>query len=153
MLKKIALAILCIFVFASCINGLKTSTQIAKEEVKILKANEMVGREFIIETEEYKAKKLTIGFTKDKIFGFSGINRYFSKYKISNNKLIIDNIGVTKVAGNKEKMVSELKFLSLLRDNKEIKLEGDYLILISNEGLELKFRDIRVPEETVEVKK
>ena len=40
------------------------------------------GREFVIVTEGYN-KKTSIGFQGDRVYGFSGINRYFGNYQIS----------------------------------------------------------------------
>ena len=98
------------------------------------------GREFVIVTEGFN-KKVSIGFQGDRVYGFSGINRYFGNYQISGGKVIFSDFGLTQMAGSEEEMTKELQFLDLLRKNKSIKLSGGTLTLISTEGIELVFRD------------
>ncbi len=98
------------------------------------------GREFFIVTDGYN-KKASIGFQGDRVFGFSGINRYFGNYQISGGKFVFDDFGLTQMAGSEEEMTKELQFLDLLRKNKSIKLSGDTLTLVSTEGIELVFKD------------
>lgn len=97
------------------------------------------GREFVIVTEGYN-KKASIGFQGDRVYGFSGINRYFGNYQISGGKFIFSDFGLTQMAGSEEEMTKELQFLDLLRKNKSIKLSGDTLTLVSTEGIELVFK-------------
>ena len=98
------------------------------------------GREFVIVTEGYN-KKTSIGFQGDRVYGFSGINRYFGTYQISGGKFIFGEFGLTTLPGTQEAMTQELKFLDILKNNKSIKLSGDTLTLISTEGIELNFKD------------
>ena len=97
------------------------------------------GREFVIVTDGYN-KQVSIGFKGDRVYGFSGINRYFGNYQISGGKFVFDDFGLTQMAGSEEEMTKELQFLDLLRKNKSIKLSGDTLTLLSTEGIELVFR-------------
>ena len=46
------------------------------------------GREFVIVTEGYN-KKTSIGFQGDRVYGFSGINRYFGNYQISGGRFCL----------------------------------------------------------------
>ena len=55
--------------------------------------------------------------------------------------------------GKEQDMILELKFLTILKDNKSIKLEGDKLILISNEDFKLEFKDVNAKEEVQEIKR
>ena len=98
------------------------------------------GREFIIVTEGYNSKT-SIGFKGDRVYGFSGINRYFGTYQVSGGKFIFGEFGLTTLPGSQEAMTQELKFLDILKNNKSIKLSGDTLTLISTEGIELIFKD------------
>ena len=75
-----------------------------------------------------------------RVYGFSGINRYFGNYQISGGKFVFDDFGLTQMAGSEEEMTKELQFLDLLRKNKSIKLSGDTLTLVSTEGIELVFK-------------
>ena len=98
------------------------------------------GREFIIVTEGYNSKT-SIGFKGDRVYGFSGINRYFGTYQVSGGKFIFSEFGLTRMAGSEKEMTQELKFLDILKNNKSVKLSGDTLTLISTEGLDLIFKD------------
>ena len=98
------------------------------------------GREFFIVTEGYNSKT-SIGFKGDRVYGFSGINRYFGTYQVSGGKFIFSEFGLTRMAGSEKEMTKELKFLDILKNNKSVKLSGDTLTLISTEGIELIFKD------------
>ena len=98
------------------------------------------GREFIIVTDGYN-KKASIGFQGDRVYGFSGINRYFGDYQVSGGKLVFGEFGLTRMGGSQDEMTKELPFLDLLKNNKSVKLSGGTLTLISNEGIELVFKD------------
>lgn len=98
------------------------------------------GREFIIVTEGYNSKT-SIGFKGDRVYGFSGINRYFGTYQVSGGKFIFSEFGLTRMAGSEKEMTQELKFLDILKNNKSVKLSEDTLTLISTEGIELIFKD------------
>ena len=98
------------------------------------------GREFVIVTEGFN-KKVSIGFQGDRVYGFSGINRYFGDYQVSGGKLVFGEFGLTRMGGSQDEMTKELQFLDLLKNNKSVKLSGGTLTLISNEGIELVFKD------------
>ena len=100
------------------------------------------GREFMIVTDGFN-KQVSIGFKGDRVYGFSGINRYFGNYQISGGKFVFDDFGLTQMAGSEEEMTKELQFLDLLRKNKSIKLSGDTLTLLSTEGIELVFKKVK----------
>jgi len=57
------------------------------------------GREFIIVTEGYNSKT-SIGFKGDRVYGFSGINRYFGTYQVSGGKFVFGEFGLTRMAGS-----------------------------------------------------
>ena len=98
------------------------------------------GREFFIVTDGYN-KKASIGSQGDRVYGFSGINRYFGDYQVSGGKLVFGEFGLTRMGGSQDEMTKELQFLDLLKNNKSVKLSGGTLTLISNEGIELVFKD------------
>ena len=98
------------------------------------------GREFIIVTEGYNSKT-SIGFKGNRVYGFSGINRYFGTYQVSGGKFVFGEFGLTRMAGSESEMTLELKFLDILKNNKSVKLSGDTLTLTSTEGIELVFKD------------
>lgn len=63
---------------------------IFKEQPK-LSANYLKGKEFI-QKNAFNDTNITIGFTKHYIYGYNGIDKYFSSYTISNDKIFIDDI-------------------------------------------------------------
>lgn len=111
-----------------------------KQEIKLINKMDLVGKKFIIEDEKFNSK-ITLGFSEDRVYGFTGVNRYFGLYKLIDNKLIIDTIGSTKMAGSNSEIIEEVKFLTLIKDNKKVTLKDNYLILLSNQDIEIKFRD------------
>ena len=56
-------------------------------------------------------------------------------------KLVFGEFGLTRMGGSQDEMTKELQFLDLLKNNKSVKLSGGTLTLISNEGIELVFKD------------
>lgn len=133
-------------------NELKSKREIIKQEFEMFNKNSLVGKEFVLESEGYKGKGIFIGFTSDRIYGSGGINRFFGKYKVVDNKLSVGNVGVTRMAGSKEDMIKEFMFLSIFNDENEISLDGYKLILKTKEGVEFEFRD-RDYKEEVQVQK
>ncbi|WP_315524132.1 META domain-containing protein [Fusobacterium massiliense] len=134
------------------ISSLKSGVSKVTDTILPNLKQELNGREFKILGDEYN-KEVSIGFEGDRFFGYSGINRYFGQYEINGGKLVIENMGTTKMDGREQDMILELKFLTILKDNKSIKLEGDKLILISNEDFKLEFKDVNAKEEVQEIKR
>jgi possible heat shock protein hslJ len=134
------------------ISSLKSGVSKVTDTILPNLKQELNGREFKILGDEYN-KEVSIGFEGNRFFGYSGINRYFGQYEINGGKLVIEDMGLTKIAGKEQDMILELKFLTILKDNKSIKLEGDKLILISNEDFKLEFKDVNAKEEVQEIKR
>ena len=134
------------------ISSLKSGVSKVTDTILPNLKQELNGREFKILGDEYN-KEVSIGFEGNRFFGDSGINRYFGQYEINGGKLVIEDMGLTKMAGKEQDMILELKFLTILKDNKSIKLEGDKLILISNEDFKLEFKDVNAKEEVQEIKR
>ena len=134
------------------ISSLKSGVSKVTDTILPNLKQELNGREFKILGDEYN-KEVSIGFEGNRFFGYSGINRYFGQYEINGGKLVIEDMGLTKMAGKEQDMILELKFLTILKDNKSIKLEGDKLILSSNEDFKLEFKDVNAKEEVQEIKR
>lgn len=134
------------------ISSLKSGVSKVTDTILPNLKQELNGREFKILGDEYN-KEVSIGFEGNRFFGYSGINRYFGQYEINGGKLVIEDMGTTKMGGIEQDMILELKFLTILKDNKSIKLEGDKLILISNEDFKLEFKDVNAKEEVQEIKR
>ncbi len=83
--------------------------------------------------------KITLSFEGEKLYGFSGVNRYFGSFKLDGNKIEISNLAMTKMAGPPEEMKAEQAYLDLL--NKAVKFEilKDNLILYTDNNEKLEF--------------
>lgn len=83
---------------------------------------------------------LTLGFDEEgRIFGFSGINRFFGKADINNGTIVIEPLGYTKMAGSKDRMIIEDQYLTMLKSAKTIEFKNDSLILTTERGETLIF--------------
>lgn len=83
---------------------------------------------------------LTLGFDNEgRIFGFSGINRFFGKADINNGSITIEPLGYTKMGGSKDRMIIEDQYLTILKSAKTIEFKNDSLILTNERGETLIF--------------
>ena len=150
-MKKLIAISMAALALASCTGGMSMPSMSAVKD-KVVSAvvrnyvKELDGREFKMTSEGYN-KNVTIGFKENRVFGYSGINRYFGTYQISGDKIKFSDFGVTKMGGKEEDMIQELK------DNENIKLEGDILTLTSEQCLSMTFKDVNAKEEVKEIKK
>lgn len=119
------------------------SSNTSSTSIFITLKEQLNGKEFFIVTDGYN-KKTSIGFTGDRVYGCSGINRYFGDFKVSGEKLVFGEFGLTRMGGSQKEMTQELQFLDLLKNNKSVKLSGGTLTLTSNEGIVLIFRDSKL---------
>lgn len=114
--------------------------QKVEKEVKVTKKI-LIGKEF----EHKKYRQLTIGFNDDRIYGSTGVNRFFSDYDIKNEKLYIKVLGLTRAAGSDEDMALEDMMLKIIEDNKEMKYNPDdgTLKMITKQGYVHTFQEIK----------
>lgn len=95
--------------------------------------------EYIL-TNLFPEANLTLGFDEEgRIFGFSGINRYFGKVDINNGTILVEPLATTRMAGPKEKMIIEDQYLTILKSTKTIEIKNDSLILTNERGETLIF--------------
>lgn len=99
----------------------------------MLNINSISGKEFTLENSD-----ITITFDNNKIYGFSGVNRYFGAVKVTGNKITIENIASTMMAGLPSKMEEESNYLATLAEMDTIAVEENVLTLTGN-GKTLKF--------------
>lgn len=120
-MKKIIL-VLILLIFTACGKNLK----------------DFENKEFAL-SNLYNDYKITLSFEGEKIYGFSGVNRYFGSFKLDGNKIEISNLAMTKMAGSPEAMRAEQGFIDLL--NKTIKFEilDNTLIFYTNKNEKLEF--------------
>ncbi|WP_066899280.1 META domain-containing protein [Streptobacillus notomytis] len=110
-----------------------------------IKSMDVENKDFILETIEYTennvintiGKGMVLQFKSKKLSGKSSINNFFTSYKIENNKLILDGINLTRMAGSPEDMALESEYLNALSTNKHISKKGEKLILEAQNGMKL----------------
>lgn len=79
---------------------------------KNIKLENMEKTEFVL-VNIYKDFGITLSFEGDRIYGFSGVNRYFGNFKLKGTKLTIDPLASTKMAGEPKAMKAEDEYLKL----------------------------------------
>lgn len=67
-----------------------------------------------------------------KVSGRGGCNRYFGRYTQVGSKLRISNIGATRMACDKPRMVAESAFFELLRATRNFTVKGTTLSLLGS---------------------
>ena len=83
---------------------------------------------------------LTVGFDEaGRIFGYSGLNRFFGKAEIKDGGLKIDPLASTRMGGAREALIREDQYLSLLKSMTKITMENNQLILTNENGEQLIF--------------
>lgn len=88
----------------------------------------------------FPGQGLTVGFDEaGRIFGYSGLNRYFGKVDIKDGRIVVDPLASTKMSGSREALIREDQFLSLLKSMTKISKNGDNLILTNVKGEQLIF--------------
>lgn len=90
-------------------------------------------------TNKYQNADITIAFDDGKVFGFSGVNRYFGGASIDGENINIGNVASTMMAGPQDKMDAEMNYLQLLSDAKKIKMEDNKIIITTKDNEELIF--------------
>lgn len=92
----------------------------------------VADKEYIL-TNHFPEDNLTLGFDKEgRIFGFSGINRFFGKAVVVDGTITVGPLATTRMGGPREKMIVEDQYLTLLKSAKTIVVEGDTLILTND---------------------
>ncbi|MDO5788024.1 MAG: META domain-containing protein [Fusobacterium sp.] len=88
----------------------------------------------------FPGQGLTVGFDDaGRIFGYSGLNRYFGKADIKDGRIVVDPLASTKMGGSREALIREDQFLTLLKSMTKISKTGDKLILTNTKGEQLIF--------------
>lgn len=139
-MKKLLSTIMClsIFLIYSCATA-KKSTNAA---VKNLTQKDLREKEFALEN-MYKELEINIGFENNRIYGFSGVNRYMSDYKLNGDKITISGAASTMMAGPEKNMNAEIEYLKLLNEADTIMLDGDILTIKTKSGQVLIYKQIK----------
>lgn len=120
-MKKIIL-MLALLIFTACGKNLK----------------DFENKEFEL-SNMYTDYKITFSFEGEKIYGFSGVNRYFGNFKLDGNKIEISNLAMTKMAGSPEAMRAEQGFIDLLNKTIKFEISDNTLIFYTSKNEKLEF--------------
>lgn len=92
--------------------------------------------------------KVILEFAQDenRYYG-SVVNRYFGNYELDGNKIKFGPAGVTMMMGPEDQMEAEYNYLQILPRIVSYKMSGSNLVLVTNNGQELGFKEIPHPEE------
>ena len=115
-MKKIILSLLTILVISSCQSRMDIDGELKKVNGKIYHL-----------TAPYKNTEITITFSGNSFSGFAGVNNYFGNIEIKDNKIIIKNIGRTRMAGPKKMMDIEEDYIKSLQASNKINLRDKEL--------------------------
>lgn len=106
---------------------------------KFLTLKDVSKSDYVL-TNIFPNQDVTLGFNENgRIFGYSGMNRYFGKAQINGNNINIEVIGTTRMSGTDAQLITETVYLDLLKTMKEIELKDNKLILMNDKGETLEF--------------
>lgn len=101
-----------------------TTTKTAQAYLDI---NSIKGKEFTLENSD-----ITITFDTGKVYGFSGVNRYFGGVEIQGDKVTFTNLASTMMAGPEDKMKAESEYLKALNEMNTMSIQGNTVTLSGN---------------------
>lgn len=89
----------------------------------------------------FPGQGLTVGFDEaERIFGYSGLNRFFGKVEIKDGKMVVDPLASTRMGGSREALIREDQYLTLLKSMTTITKKENSLILSNEKGEQLIFQ-------------
>jgi heat shock protein HslJ len=89
----------------------------------------------------FPGQGLTVGFDEaGRIFGYSGLNRFFGKVEIKDGKMVVDPLASTRMGGSREALIREDQYLTLLKSMTTITKKENNLILSNEKGEQLIFQ-------------
>lgn len=87
--------------------------------------------------------KVILEFAKDEPRYYGAVvNRYFGNYELNGSKIKFGPAGVTMMMGPEAEMEAEQNFLGILPHIVSYKMVGSNLVLITDNGQELGFKEI-----------
>ena len=104
------------------------------------KKQRLVGKEYIL-VRENSIPNVLIGFDEHNFYGFSGLNNYFGRYEKNGNKIKLEKLGSTLMAGSDKVMKMETEYLNKIENVQTYSIEEDILILKLNDGEILKYKE------------
>lgn len=131
MYKKIATFIAAGALLAGC-------SSVEEKKVDVVENKEPQKQEYQL-TNKYQDAEITIAFEDGKVYGFSGVNRYFGGAKIEGDNINIDGVASTMMAGPQDKMSAETEYLQLLSEAQKIQMDENKIIITTKNNEELIF--------------
>ena len=135
-MKKIVILITMIVSLIGCSNlqeNQKNSPQAVSSVVEIM------GIEYTL-TNIFPGQGLTVGFDEaGRIFGYSGLNRFFGEVKIKDGAIKVERLASTRMGGSREALIREDQYLTLLKNMTQINKKENELILSNENGEQLIF--------------
>ena len=104
------------------------------------KNKRLVGKEYIL-IQENSIPNVLIGFDEHNFYGFSGLNNYFGRYEKKGNKIKLEKLGSTLMAGSDKVMKMESEYLEKLDTVQTFKVENDILIFNLKDGSTLQYKE------------
>lgn len=96
--------------------------------VVVASYGDMIGKEYQM-TSPFTGK-LILGFdVHNRIYGYTGLNRFWGEGEIQNGKIKIKDVYTTENQGVQEQRILQVKYLTLLKDAESIHFEGENLVL------------------------
>lgn len=118
-MKKIYLSVLLLaLMFAGCVTGGSVAGSASLQRA--------YGKEFIL-SNMHESMKISIVFEKDRVYGFSGVNRYSGSYSITKGNVTFTGMASTMMAGPEDAMKAEQDYIIQLNSGGEISFDGSVL--------------------------
>lgn len=105
-------------------------SSVTKTAQTMLDINSIKGVEYTLENSD-----ITITFDSNKVYGFSGVNRYFGGVQVEGDKITISNIASTMMAGPQSKMTEESEYLKTLALVNKMTIEENGITLTGEKVL------------------
>ena len=90
--------------------------------------------------------KISISFTKNRVSGFSGVNRYSGSYSTNNDSISFSELSVSLMSGSRSAMDAEERFLRILRSAKKVRADKNTMTLENAKGDTLTFKNIKTSD-------
>lgn len=118
--------------------GACTNVQVEKQEPTPVKNIIEVSKAEYQLTNIFLGQGLTLGFDEQgRIFGYSGLNRFFGKAEIIDGNIKVLTLASTRMGGSREALIREDQYLKLLESMKTIQIDKGQLILSNEKGEKL----------------
>ena len=115
-MKKIILLILILFTVSACQSRMDVTDELKKTDGKIYHL-----------TAPYKNTEITITFSGNRFSGFAGVNNYFGIIEINDNKIVITDIGRTRMGGPANIMKIEEDYIKSLQASNKLSVSNKEL--------------------------